>query len=176
MLPQFQLPMSGNLPTVLVGVVGLFLSAAAVAGDLAACAAIDDDRERLACYDALAGRKSDRPQAPTGAATATSLPAAAAPGATEEFGLSEASKKARDPERYAASRPASITGQVKQTSRDPYDRFIVTLDNGQVWVQNEGRSGIYPRPGETVTITQGSLGGFALRSERFGTVRVRRVK
>lgn len=189
MLPQFRAH-----ALALACIASSCASAAATAGDLAACAAMEDDSARLACYDALAvpGRRSATTpdaqvvaptsvdaspvQATDGAGRAASPAGGSAQDAEDEFGLSEADKRARDPDQDAARRRTSISGTVTRATRDPYDRLVVTLDNGQVWVQNEGRSGIYLRPGETVTITQGSLGGYALRSERYGKVRVRRVK
>ncbi len=166
---------------------------AVAAPGLEACVEIDEDAARLECYDRVAGRASRRePTAVAGAASAAptapmpvsaaapvaaSVPAApAAADVARDFGLSDADVKRRDAEQGAESPPKSITRTVESVSRDAYDRFVITLDDGQVWAQTEQKSGTYPRPGDSVTITQGPMGGFGLRSERFGTVRVRRLK
>ena len=163
---------------------------------LDACVGIDDDATRLGCYDQMAGRAPRREPAAvavagsaapaTPVASGSSLPASAAVTASaavpttadsvRDFGLSESDLLRRDADRGADAPPKSITGTIRSVSRDGYDRFVVTLDDGQVWAQTEQKSGAYPRPGDSVTITRGPMGGFGLRSERFGTVRVRRLK
>jgi hypothetical protein len=111
---------------------------------------------------------------PPAAAAVPAAPAVA--DGARDFGLSDSEIKRREVEQGAESPPKSITRTVKSVSRDAYDRFVITLEDGQVWAQTEQKSGAYPRPGDSVTITQGPMGGFGLRSERFGTVRVRRLK
>lgn len=56
------------------------------------------------------------------------------------------------------------------------DRLSFQLDNGQVWVQNESRSGFPSAVGDPVTIKKGALGSIWLMTgKRWGT-RVRRVR
>ncbi len=109
-------------------------------------------------------------------AVAAMAPAAsAAAEGVSDFGLSDAEVRRRDAEQGAEAQPKSITRTVNSVSRDAYGRFVITLDDGQIWAQTEQKSGAYPRTGDLVTITRGAMGGFRLRSERFGTVRVRRL-
>ena len=62
----------------------------------------------------------------------------------------------------------------------PYERLVVTLENGQVWRQIKGdtqRIRVDLKRNQTVDITESSLGGYKLRlNEMRRTVRVERVK
>jgi hypothetical protein len=161
--------------------------ATATAQDLKACSTIDDAAARLACYDRLAGRTTASTRAAPAPEAASAVErasapaaasAAAAPAATAEqdFGLTPAAKKAREPEAAEAAKPESIERTIAAVARDGQDRFVVTLDDGQVWAQNEPKAGVYPRKGESVTISRAALGSYVLRSQRFGSIRVRRLK
>lgn len=161
---------------------------AAAAQDLQSCTTIDDATARLACYDRVAGRGTTpiaaSAAAPAPAPVAASAPtaaaatasAAAAAKAEQDFGLTPAAKQAREPEATREAQPEAIERRIAAVARDGQDRFVVTLDDGQVWAQNEAKSGVYPRSGESVTISRAALGGYVLRSARFGSIRVRRLK
>ena len=62
----------------------------------------------------------------------------------------------------------------------PYERLVVTLENGQVWRQIKGdtqRIRVDLKRNQTVDITESSLGGYKLRlNEMRRTVRVERVR
>lgn len=168
------------------------------AQDLKSCTTIDDAAARLACYDRVAGRTAPMTaargpapvSAPASASAAVSAPipapasaaapvtaaAAAAATAEQDFGLTPAAKKAQEPKVAGDAEPEAIERTIAKIARDGQDRFVVTLDDGQVWAQNEAKAGVYPRPGESVTISRAALGGYVLRSQRFGTIRVRRLK
>ena len=88
------------------------------------------------------------------AATA-SVQAAAAPSASERFGLEQKQAPAEQLEQIRAT--------VLQRNKDPYGKWVITLDNGQVWKQNESTS--FRFPSEQVTIERGLLGAFYLRAE-----------
>jgi hypothetical protein len=163
------------------------------AGDsLAECARVQDDLARLACYDRLAGRApavqaatpavpapalaapaaAPAVQASAGAAqpqTATA-PAASAPAA--DFGLSPRAIEERDP----SKKVESITGTVTGVSQNASGRYVVELDNGQVWVQSESNSYPVLKTGDTVTIKRGAIGSFVLSGPRSVWWRVRRVR
>jgi hypothetical protein len=143
------------------------------------CAAIAVDAERLACYDRAFGR----PNATVPAATATvaTATAAAAPAATpadpvKDFGLTPAQQKALDPQRVEDTGPTSVRATIAEVQTQRDGQFVLTLDNGQVWAQNDPAERAYPKPGEVVEIRKAAFGSFLLvRGER-GAVRVRRVK
>jgi len=56
------------------------------------------------------------------------------------------------------------------------DRLSFQLDNGQVWVQNESRSGFPSSVGDPVTIKKGALGSIWLMTDKRWGTRVRRVR
>jgi len=132
---------------------------------LATCAAIDDDPRRLACYDELAGR-----------AIAAAAPAPADADALADFGLSATAKRERDPERWTREQPPSIEGRIAKAERNPNGRFVLTLDNRQVWMQAETKPGIVLRPGDAVTIKRAAMGSFMLVNRYGIATRMRRVR
>jgi len=150
------------------------------------CAAIADDRARLACYDALFGKPdvSGAVGAPPSAAPVTAdaatATAAATAGATRtpeaDFGLTEAAKRAREPEATRAEFPESISGTVAAVGRRPAGEIIVTLANGQVWVQVHVDARARIDVGDTVTIKKAALGSHLLVTANRYATRVRRVK
>ncbi|WP_051252239.1 hypothetical protein [Ferrimonas kyonanensis] len=156
-----------------------------------ACNAIDDQLQRLACYDQAAEailncqQQQDRLDRlvcydklnGTSAASLSPAPvvAAAAPAAVtsspqsaeQEFGLI---KKADENE------PEQIQGTITKMSKDAYGKFTITLDNGQSWKQTESRNFRLSKQG-TITISKAALGSFLLTQEgRNGSVRVKRVQ
>lgn len=86
----------------------------------------------------------------------------------ETFGRTRASKGDRQNEVNV------LIQKVESSLVDPYDHFIVTLGNGQVWRQVEGRLKV--KTGDTVSIQKTVAGGFFLQLNGEGRkVRVRRV-
>jgi hypothetical protein len=159
-------------------------SASAPAADQARhpCAEVSDDSRRLACYDTEFGRPGhvpDRPAAPAPAVAAAAGAAAgpsAAPAAAvdADFGLSKWAKRSQNPE--AAKAPQRITARILQVERQRDGRFVVTLDNEQVWRQIETMSRARVAVGDEVTIREAALGSFLLVTAGDVATRVRRVK
>jgi hypothetical protein len=144
-------------------------SAAVRASDmLAECVGLQDDTERLACYDRLSGRT-----AVAGSATATAAAApSSAPEPVADFGLTARAVQERD---YGNS-VDSITGTVKGVSQNASGRYVVELDNGQLWAQSETDSYPVVRAGDMVTIKRGAVGSFVLSGPHSVSWRVRRVR
>ena len=142
---------------------------------LAACVAVSDATQRLACYDALALPR--QPPAPPQASTPPQSPAVLQP-PTAQFGaeqLPRASNSAPAPENN------SITATVNQISLTPFGRFVLTLDNGQIWRQLDADSAQFATPGNkataSVTISRGLLGSYNLQfAGQNALYKVRRVK
>jgi hypothetical protein len=161
------------------------LSARASSGsDGASCVAVSDDAARLACYDRAFGRNAASRTAGTATPAATAATAArAAPAAATpedpvaEFGLTEAAKQAKDPAKaaQAANAKTSVTAKVISVRFKKYGEFVVTLDNGQVWEQNEPMPSAIVRVGDTVTVKKAALGSYSLITVRRVATRVRRV-
>lgn len=140
------------------------------------CAAIPADAQRLTCYDDVFGRPT------TGAAVTTArinLPSAApVPGIdpAADFGLSEAAKRARDPEKAMATMPVQISGRVAEVSRRPTGELVVTLEGGQVWAQIDIETKAVLKPGDSVTIKKAALGSYLLVTPNRVATRVRRLR
>jgi hypothetical protein len=153
-------------------------------GSLEACAQVNDDAQRLACYDQLAGRAMTGTEvavSPLPAAVAAPRAAAAAPPVAAvpvavdpvaDFGLSEQVKKQREPEQWVES----VTARVTNVGMTAYDRYVITLDNGQVWAQSETSTRAILAPGDTVTIKRAAMGSFKLSGPRSVYWRVRRLQ
>lgn len=164
------------------------------------CAAVTDGTARLACYDRLAPRVKDAlAEPPQSVATAH-------PPTVEEqkswfgfdigdlFGTSPATQTT--PQQFGAENTAavkarqesqkpkqieSITAGVTEYAYTPFGKFIVFLDNGQVWRQIPGDSdhAYFARKASdnTVRLSRGLLGSYQLQingSER--VYKVTRIK
>ncbi len=170
----------------------------------AACTEIDNDSERLACYDralrparaapAGAPRAAAAPQAPVAAAPAPSA-AATAP-TNNELGTARSveQRKARDVRAAAAAAAAppaapSAAG-APASALDPgivpivivnvralpgrNDR-VFTTDGGVVWVQTDNAKLAFPETPFDAQIKPGAMGSyFLVTSERNRAIRVRR--
>jgi len=138
------------------------------------CSEIGDDLARLGCYDAIFRK-------PAASAASTAAPAAAAASAATsvaaspetDFGLTEAAKRARDPQQEILE---SITGTVTAVGRRPAGELIVTLENGQVWTQVTVDQRARVAAGDMVTIRKAALGSHLLETQGRYATRVRRVK
>lgn len=163
------------------------------------CASITDDKARLACYDEMAPHVRDalaRPPAPEEASH---------PPTEEEqkswfgfdlsglFGSSPAQQTTPQkfgsenlPETQAKVEAAqaevdSITAGVSDYAFTPFGKFIVFLDNGQVWRQMQGdadRAYFEREPKDNkVTIKRGLLGSYnMLINDSSKVYKVTRVK
>ena len=168
-----------------------------------ACMKIDDDRSRLACYDVQLGRtpsatgvaSAGAQQAPEGPAAATvaaqpappavapatvaapAAPAGAVPASAEDdFGLTAEQRDARAAGKQKVDETNRITAVVKTAKMTASGRLLVTLDNGQQWVQVEPSSRQYFFEGDQITIKKAALGSFLASGPRSGTgVRIKRL-
>jgi hypothetical protein len=176
---------------------------------LGGCAGLSDNAARLACYDRLAPQVKAALAVP--AATAAAPPSApeapavaSAQRPTEKdqsswFGfdmgdLFGSSPKAQTtpgqfgadqlPQKQASVQKHeidSITAGLQEYAKTPFGKFIVFLDNGQIWRQLQGDDGVayFPRDlkGVSVEISRGLLGSYNMHlvgSAR--TYKVERVK
>lgn len=165
-------------------VFSLLLAPAAASAADAACHSIQDQLQRLACYDEAAEAvvncasqtdKLDRlvcfdslgKPARASITAKPAAPQAAAPTTPDErFGLNN--KRPEEPEAIKAS--------VSTLKSDPYGKFIITLDNGQVWKQIDSKR-FRLKKDKPVTIEKASLGSFMLTQEGSSkSARVKRVQ
>jgi hypothetical protein len=161
-----------------LGLAAMVLLASVVAGAADAdrtlhhCVPIDDPDERLACYDQASGRAAAAKLPRQGGANAARDDVVPA----EEFGLSELQRRARDPDRAQESRIESIEGTVQSLAYRPTGERIITLDNGQVWLQTEVTVRGPLHEGDAVVIRRAALGSYQLVTPGRVALRVRRIE
>ncbi len=145
---------------------------------LLTCAKETDDARRLRCFDTVvadlrrapAATAAARPSAPVASPPAASAPVAApAISREEKFGA----RGNLDPARREAL--SEINGKVTEVGTLAHGEFVVTLDNGQVWVAKTATSKVKVKVGDAVTIEAGALGSYTLiangRSSKVSRVR-----
>jgi len=167
------------------------------------CTEIENDTERLACYDralrparapapAAAPTSAAAPQAPLAQAPAPAAPAAAAPAPAVVAGAAVASGAATPPPAAAApataaaaaaapapaqSSPPEIMPIVVVNVRQLAGRNdkVFTTDLGAVWVQTDNVRVTYPEPPFEAQIKAGMMGSFFFTvDDRHRSVRVKR--
>ncbi|MCB2108486.1 MAG: hypothetical protein KDE14_12340 [Rhodobacteraceae bacterium] len=112
---------------------------------------------------------------PTPAPSAAPLTTASSlPPATPRFGEDNLPPERRPaPER---DEPDQMRARIASVAVDPYGDAVLTLDNGQVWKQTEGRA-YRVKTGAEITIKKGMLGAYFLSAkESSRTVKVKRVQ
>ena len=137
------------------------------------CRAIEDDADRLACYDrqappeeestasqASAGvnRTQEARRAPNPATKGQRLPAPAP--LRRVFGAIKLPKP----------KPVNVvaSGKIVRVRELARGNFELELDSGEVWRENEREMRTNYRIGDTVVISSGMLGTFNLDNERSG--------
>jgi hypothetical protein len=125
------------------------------------CASVTVAGARLACYDDLASSSGLSPVAPpTAAASSSAAPRVitSPSGIETQFGVHNGALEAT---LVAPHREKRLLAVVSTISNRPRGELVVTLDNGQVWVQLQPTT--YPlRPGDHVEIDVGALGSYVL--------------
>jgi hypothetical protein len=153
------------------------------------CAEIEDDQERLACYDTL----HEPVRVPAAEAT-PELEAATAPAPASEPGPEPEVVRAAPVERPAetdgsATPPDNfglrekddgpshtLTARIERIQTAGNVDYLY-LDNGQVWRETGGDSGVRFKEGKKVTISEGVLDSYDLTMEgRNRKTKVKRVR
>jgi hypothetical protein len=156
-----------------------------------ACAQIQDDNDRLDCYDSVFRRAEER------AAANALVPAPATPATRDEQRASGSIERAaRTPRPTAAPAPqaadapphppsAPAAGARGEPERIPVvvvalreipgRNVVFTTDDGNVWIQTDGRSNYYPNVPFQAELRPGAMSShFLVPNERGRAVRVRR--
>lgn len=164
------------------------------------CASVADDKSRLACYDALAPRAKDALATPPASVASSGPPtkeeqkswfgfnlgnifgtSPAQQTTPQQFGSDKLPQPETKPVPGAPQEVDSITAGVTDYAFTPFGKFIVFLDNGQVWRQSEGdadQAHFKKNPKDnTVTISRGFIGSYNLKiNDSDMTFKVTRVK
>ena len=126
------------------------------------CAHVRNDTDRLACYDQAFGK-------PPAAAATSPVP-------NEQFGFTEKEMARNTGQSAAPAAPDSVTAAIKSLDRRLDGKFVVTLDNTQVWAQSEFNSQADVQVGDAITVRRGALGSYLLVTKAGIGTRVKRVK
>jgi hypothetical protein len=154
--------------------VGLFALCAAafaeepsrVPAEIAACAAIRQNSERLACFDRAVVHLE------SGDAADASKPA---PSAQDMFGMKASTPSVEPARKLERAQVDEIKAKVK-TVRQAGDGVILELDNGQTWRQISGSSTLLLKNGDEVKIMRGALSSFNLTTPSGRIAKVKRVQ
>lgn len=167
------------------------LSCQAATLSLESCAAIEDPVERLACYDTLAGRLPADTAKETGTAPSAVDPVApkaevivpAAPVVTPTVPAVEPTPDAEaifgleHKQKPEEERPDELRLKWTKKMKDVYGKWIITLENGQVWRQTDSIPFNFRNSEQWVVVYRGLAGGFFLgEPDRNKRIRVKRVK
>lgn len=120
------------------------------------CAGEADEAKRLACYDFQMGRSKI--------------------GQNEDLGVTgELLRQKQKQAGIATAPPDDMAGKVVGIANRGFGKFVVTLDNGQVWAQQEAPD-FTVRVGDLITIRRGVLGAlWMVNSKDHRQARVRRI-
>lgn len=140
---------------------------------LKACSFIENDFNRLLCYDnTMAGKSLTKPtvtQKLTAPSTSTSTPAVAVVDAPkDDFGLEHKQDK--------KNKESEIKATITSVEKALYGELIITLNNNQKWRQI-GSDSIRLKESDSVTITRGVFNSFLLSKDgQNRSIRVKRTK
>jgi hypothetical protein len=158
---------------------------------LESCAAIEHPVERLACYDTVAGRlpaDTAKPSDPASSAVDPVAPKAAvivpaAPAVTPTVPAAEPTPEAEaifgleHKQKPEEERPDELQLKWTKKKKDAYGKWIIILENGQVWRQTDSTRFSFKNSEQWVVVSRGVLGSFFLgEPDRNKRIRVKRVK
>ena len=129
-----------------------------------ACARLGRDTERLACYDrAVSDLHAGKPE---GAASPENM-----------FGASPSITPAPSPaEEVKRDELKQISAKVVSLKQLDDGALLLTLENDQVWRQQDADARLTVQSGDSVTISRASLGTFRITDTRGRSARFRRVR
>lgn len=142
------------------------------------CAAVQDDAQRLACFDRVTRevRAAARPQGVT-------APSSPAPAPTqqvrvqqerEDFGLDVRQREARRPE--PVRKIDRVTARVAAARPFGAGLWAFMLEDGAIWELKETNPAFSPpKRGDTVRIRRGMMGGYLLYVGGQPSMRVARI-
>ncbi len=155
------------------------IQAQEIPAELLSCASLDDDAERLSCFDREMTRQllASREQ-PAITTTNVVIPegsAAAVPAEDSPTVVAvTAAEEQFDNPQLSDLDPISPT--VTRVDRRPHGEHVVYLDNGQVWSEQTKSSYFPVKTGETVTIKKRKYGGYRLVTESGKAYDVERLR
>lgn len=120
------------------------------------CAKLNDQGQRLACFDAIV---NTLPQVQD-----------------DRFGMTVDIERKRDPLAVQQAKNAVLVGKIAGLRQAPNGEWTFTLDNRQVWIEDESRPNVEFAVGEDVRIEHGAMSSLWLVADRHRRVRVKRLQ
>ncbi|NBC19627.1 MAG: hypothetical protein GVY06_01045 [Alphaproteobacteria bacterium] len=143
-------------------------------GEVYACADIDADRERLACYDEAVGRLEQAEK--SGEIRAVSR-REVEEDRRRNFGLSLPGFSMLGFGQEDDDRVDTVNAGVTNISEGPFGKLTIRLDNGQVWEQIDSRRvHVSSRTENIAEIKRAALGSFKMKIGNSRSFRARRVE
>ncbi|GEB71875.1 hypothetical protein PC2016_0088 [Pseudoalteromonas carrageenovora] len=150
---------------------------------LQACSFIENDFNRLLCYDnTVAGKPLTKPSekktltppkpvaniTPNVSAPVAAVTASAPAAKDDDFGLEH--------KEITKDKDENITALVSSVKKAPYGELIISLDNSQEWRQI-GSDSLKLKKSDTVVISRGVFNSFLLRKDgQNRSIRVKRTQ
>jgi hypothetical protein len=140
-----------------VGMLPLVASAEPLNDGLQRCARETDEHLRLKCFDELA---ASVPQLKR-----------------DQFGMTAVVAERKDPSAAKAPLvdPEVLDAKIAGLRQGSHGEYTFTLDNGQVWVEQEFRPGEHFSVGEAVQIRHGTMSSLWLSASNHRMTRVKRI-
>ena len=140
-----------------VSVLPLAAGAEPLSDGLQRCARETDEHLRLKCFDELAGSLPQRKR--------------------DEFGMTAAVAERKDPSAPKAPLidPEVLDAKIAGLRQGSHGEYTFTLDNGQVWVEQEFRPGEHFSVGDAVQIRHGFMSSLWLSASDHRMTRVKRI-
>lgn len=140
---------------------------------LLACAEIDNQTDKLACFDSVAESLRQGSAGPEADGPPASGPDSVSGSAAEGDAKKEVSPA--DGEKEQEEEPIQAT--VVRSWQNHDGRFSVELDNGQVWRETQGTRVGQPEQGDSVEISTGPFGSYRMKIENIARIAwVRRTR
>lgn len=160
-----------KLPILIFSVFALPLSATEINTQaLKACSFVENDFQRLQCYDqVIAGKELTTAKKSKAAKSNANVPEhAAAPATVKSKSAETAPQKAGNnfglEHRKVEKQGDEITSVVTNVKTHPHGELIITLENGHVW-QQIGSDRFTLKEGVTVVISRGMFNSFIMKVE-----------
>ncbi|MGO2074218.1 hypothetical protein ACT3S9_00755 [Pseudoalteromonas sp. AOP31-A2-14] len=144
---------------------------------LHACAFVENDTNRLLCYDnTMAGKSLSRKDATMVPVSASSNKPEAANAAVASSPEAKNKNFGLEHKEVAKDNDDEIKVIVKSVDEAPYGELIITLENGQQWRQI-GSDNIRISSSDKVIISRGMFNSFLLKKEgQNRSIRVKRIQ
>ncbi|MBT8079777.1 MAG: hypothetical protein KJO31_14460 [Gammaproteobacteria bacterium] len=152
-------------------------AAAMAAGKEAAAKAAEAEAMAMAAETEAAASAAEAEAVAMAAANEGGADSEAARAAAEdEFGMNrDLESKRPDKQKERENELRELRAEVVEVRHRPGGEHIVTLENGQVWVEKTAVFGFRVKVGDTVTLKKGVFGGYKMVTRSRRSSQVRRV-